>query len=500
MRVAMLGFHHESNTFAPVPATLERFLEVGPVEGDGLLAEHASAGTTLAGFIEAAADDDAVDAVPLVFFDLNPMGTITAEAFEHISHRLVGALDEHGPWDAVLLMLHGAAVSQDHPDADGEMLRRVRAAVGDDVVIGVTYDMHANVTSAMVHHADVVNAYITNPHVDARARANAVAGMVFATVRGELRPAQALAQIPLAVNILRQGTSDQPMADLVALAAVAEQRSGVLSVSVVEGFPYADVAELGMSVIAVTDHDSALAAEVAGELAEAVWARRDELTGTGVAVDDGLRRAAASAATPVVVLDVGDNVGAGSPADSTHVLAAAQRLGLDAVFGSLCDPRVAQQCHRLGVGARVDTVVGGATDSLHGEPLAVRGVITHLDDGRFEDPGPTHGGRRMFDAGPRAVIRTDDGLTVLVTSRPMGNTSRQELVSAGIDPSAMQVIVAKGVHSPRAAFEPIAAEMIQLDSAGCTTADIGVLAYTRRRTPIYPFEQVTEFVPRPITR
>lgn len=492
IRVATLGFFHESNTFAPVPATLERFLEAGPVAGAALLAEYADSQATFAGYIEAAAADPDVELVPLVHFDLNPMGTITAEAFDTLVGRMIAALAEGGPWHAVLVNLHGAAVSAGHRDADGEIVARVRACVGPDVAIGVTYDMHANVSDRMVTDATVVNTYMTNPHVDARKRARQVAELVFRTVRGDVRPVTAIERPPLVVNILRQGTDDAPMRDLVALAAAAESRPGVLSVSIAEGFPYADVDEMGMTFLAVTDGDSLLAAEITRGLARAAWAVRSELNGEGMSIDAALLHAAQSERHPVVLLDVGDNVGGGSPADSTHVLAAAQRLGIG-VCQTLCDPESVGQCQVAGIGATVELRVGGKTDDLHGAPVPVRGVVVALDDGRFEDTGPTHGGKRFWDAGSRAVVHTDDGHTLLLASRPMGNMSRRELVSAGIDPTQQAIIVAKGVHSPRAAYEPIAAEMIQLNSPGCTSADVTALTYTHRRRPMYPYEPDTTY-------
>jgi microcystin degradation protein MlrC len=493
MRVATLGLHHESNTFAPVAASLEQFLAAGPVEGDGLLAEYAESQATLAGFIEAANADSGIELVPLVYFDLNPMGTITSEAFETLVGRMLTALADQGPWDAILIALHGAAVSEGHRDADGEILDRVRELVGDDVPIGVTFDMHANVSARMVERATVVNTYMTNPHLDARIRARESAELLFRAARGEITPVIALETPPLVVNILRQGTDDSPMRELIALAREEAARPGVLSVSVTEGFPYADVEEMGMAFLAVTDGDAELARDVARRLARAAWDIRADLDGAGVPIDDALRSAATATAGPVVLLDVGDNVLGGSPADSTHVLAAAQRLGIGGVFHSLCDPASVEICHSVGLGATVELEVGGKTDDLHGAPVRIRGVVRHLDDGRFEDAGPTHGGRRFYDAGPRAVVDTDDDHTLLLTSRPMGNTSRQELVSAGIDPLRQPIIVAKGVQSPRGAYEPIAAEVIQLNSPGCTSADVTVLEYRHRRRPMFPFEPDAQY-------
>jgi microcystin degradation protein MlrC len=488
MRVAVLGFHHESNTFAPVAASLEQFLIAGPVEGDEMLAQYSESQATLAGFIEAAAADPAVELVPLVYFDLNPMGTITSEAFETLVGRMINQLDERGPWDAVLLALHGAAVSEGHRDADGEIIERVRHVVGDAVPIGVTLDMHANMSRRMIDLPTVINTYMTNPHLDARARAREMADLLFQVVRNEIRPVMAVEMPPLVVNILRQGTSDSPMRELVALATAAAARPGVLSVSVAEGFPYADVEEMGMAFLAVTDGDAALGRAVARELARAAWDVRDDLQGDGVAIDDALRLAATAESYPVVLLDVGDNVLGGSPADSTHVLAAAQRLGVRGLFHSLCDPAAVTACAAAGVSSVVEIDVGGKTDDLHGDPVWIRGEVRHLDDGRFEETGPTHGGKRFFDAGLRAVVHTDDDHTILLTSRPMGNTSRQELVSAGIDPLTQPIIVAKGVQSPRGAFEPIAATMIQLNSPGCTSADVTALHYQYRRRPMFPYE------------
>ena len=493
MRVAALGFHHESNTFAPVPASLAQFLASGPDQGDELIAKYAESQATLAGFIEAADAGPEVDLVPLLYFDLNPMGTITAEALDTITDRLLEALDAEGPWDAVLLALHGAAASEVHRDADGEILERVRALVGDEVPIGVTYDMHANVSDRMVHAATVVTIYMTNPHIDARLRARQCADLIFRVVRGEIRPVMALETPPLAVNILRQGTSDPPMKDLCQLATEAAGRPDVLSVSIAEGFPYADVEEMGMSFLAVTDDNPDLARGIARELAQAAWTIRTELEGDGIDLDTALRRAAEAKAHPVVLLDVGDNVGGGSPADSTHVLAAAQRLGTKGLFHSLCDPASVSVCASAGTGATIELDVGGKTDDLHGQPVTIRGTVLMLDDGKFEDPGPTHGGFRFYDAGPRALIHTDDDHMVLLTSKPRGNTSRQELISAGLDPTQLPIIVAKGVHSPRATYEPLAADMIFLNTPGCTSADINALNYRYRRRPMFPYERDAKY-------
>ncbi len=493
MRIAALGFSHESNTFSPVSATLDRWLDAGVLEGDTIVAEFKDAQATMSGFLELGTDDPDVEVVPLVFYRLTPMNKITADAFEHMSAHMLSMLADEGPFDGVLLAQHGAAVSEEHPDADGEMTRRVRAAVGPDVPIGVTLDMHANVSQLIVDEATVVNTYMTNPHLDPRKRARMAADVVAATVRGEVDPVSYIELLPAAINILRQGTSDSPMKELVALANQEAERDGVLTVGLAEGFPYADVEEMGMSVTTVTDGDPELARSVSQKIARAIWDVRDELIGDGTDIDEALLAASKATEYPVILLDVGDNVGGGSPADSTHVLAAAQRLGISGLFHSLYDPEAVQACFDAGVGNRVDILAGGKTDDLHGSPVPVTGVVRVLSDGKWEDPGDTHGGFRFYDTGPTALVACDDGNSVLLNSRQQGNSSKQQLVSVGIDPLKQPIIVAKGVHSPRGTYEPIAAQMVWLNTPGCTTADLSTLEFEHRRVPMFPFEPDTTY-------
>ena len=495
MRIAVLGLSHESNTYAPVPASLDRWLEAGPVAGAQVAAEFKDAQATLSGYLELGTDDPEIEMVPLLFYRLTPMGPITSDAFETMVSRLLEELNGNGPWDGVLVAIHGAAVSENYRDADGEILRRVRLAVGPSMPVGASLDMHANISPLMVENATVLNTYMTNPHLDPRPRARQVADLIAATIRGEIDPVMALEMPPVAVNILRQGTSDSPMKELVAMAHAEAERPGVLSVSIAEGFPYADVEEMGMAVVIVTDGRPALAKEISTRVASAIWDVRDELVGDAQEIDDALRHAEAAQRHPVVLLDVGDNVGGGSPADSTHVLAAAQRLGITGMFHSLCDPGAVAACIEAGVGARVEIEAGGKTDHLHGDPVPIRGTVRVLSDGKWEDPGDTHGGFRFFNTGPGALVHTDEDHQILLTSLPMGNTSRGQLSSVGLDPLTQPIIVAKGVHSPRAAFEPIAAEMIWLNTPGCTSADLGILEYRYRRRPMFPFEPETGYRP-----
>jgi microcystin degradation protein MlrC len=492
IRIATAGFQHESNTFSSVPASLDQWQRAGILEdAASIRAEYATSQSTLAGFFAAAQEDPEVDLVPLFFTRLMPMGAITPEATAALFDRIIAALRDHGPWDAVLLPLHGAAVSTSWPDADGELVRRVRHAVGPRVPIGVALDMHANIAPLLVANADIVTVYQTNPHVDAYAQALHCARLTVRTARGRIRPTSALEMPPLLVNILCQGTNDAPMKDLLQLADAQARRAGVLSVSVVEGYPYADVAEMGMSFLAITDNDPALARDVARQLALAAWQMRAALNRGATAIDAALLRAQAAPAGPVVLFDVGDNVGGGSPGDSTHILHAARRLGVADLLQAVCDPAVVHMAQDAGVGGRIRALVGGKSDHMHGEPFAIEAIVTALSDGRYEETGPTHGGFRFFNDGPSCALRTTDGYLLVVTSRSAGSASLQQFRTLGIEPLEVKIIVAKGVHSPRPAMEPIATELIWVATPGVTTADLSTFTYRNRRVPLYPLEPDT---------
>jgi microcystin degradation protein MlrC len=264
VRLALAGLSHESNTFAPVAADLGQWQRARILTGDEIRAAHATAQSIVAGYLAYSGEQPDVEVVPLVYSELTPMGASTAEAFDYLTARIVTSLRDGGPWDGVLMPLHGAAVSERLLDADGELIDMVRAAVGPDVPIAATLDMHANVSLRMIAAADVVTMFQTNPHVDAFDQGLASARLLGRMIRGEIRPTLALATPPLVVNILRQGTDDEPMAGILRVAREHERRPGVLAVFVSEGFPYADVPEMGMSVVAVTDGNEQRARPLGG--------------------------------------------------------------------------------------------------------------------------------------------------------------------------------------------------------------------------------------------
>lgn len=493
-RVAVLGFSHESNTFAPVKADRTIWEQEGILEGDEIRRRAGGADSTVGGFLALENEASDVQMVPLLYSRVTPRGTITREAYESVTDRAIELLQEEGPWDAVLLAQHGAAVAEGYPDADGAFISRVRSVIGHIARLGVAVDMHANVSERMTRDCDVLTAYQTNPHVDAAERAHLCARLIVDALRGGIRPLSTLVRIPLALNILRQGTEDEPMRRLLALARAEEAGRGILSVNLVEGFPYADVPEMGMSVVVVTDGDRALGQTVGRTVANAVWASRHDLRGDGSSPADALLDASERPGL-VVICDTGDNVWGGSPGDSTHLLHEARRLDIGNVGVALADPVAARIASEAGIGQSIRMVVGGRTDDRHGAPFPIEGTVTAISDGVFEDVTPTHGGYRYFDLGVSAAVTTVDGFRMVLHSHPVSTVSRAQFTTLGIDPGDLSVLLAKGVHSPRAGFAGIASAFLWANTAGCTSAAIDGFVYQHRARPMYPFEDVPGWSP-----
>ena len=493
MRVAIAGFQHETNSFAKVKASLSKWEEAGILYGGEIIKEYRESKATIAGILSRLQSETEVDLVPLVFSRLMPMGHMTVEANNHLANEILTLIEEKGPWDVVFLAQHGAAVSDLYKDPDGELAERVRAIVGPDVIIVTNLDMHANISRKVVSNSDIVKVYQTNPHLDTFERAFESADLAVKYFKGEIKPTMYLATPPLVVNILKQGTDDKPMSELLEFAKLEMDNPGVLSVSVVEGYPYSDVPQMGMTFLAITNGDVVLAESVANKIALHAWDMRVELNGVATSTEEALTEANSQSEKPIVLFDVGDNVGAGTPGDSTFVLHAARRLGVSGVLQALCDPDVVKLCESLGVGARVEAEVGGKFDDMHGIPFPITGSIIAVTDGTYAETKPSHGGFLYYNDGPSAAIKTDDGYSILLPSLPAMSSSLLQFRNAGLDPLGHKIIVVKGVHSPRPAYEAIAKRMYWLDTAGASTADLANFKYEHRRVPMYPFEEDTNW-------
>ncbi|MCW5772594.1 MAG: M81 family metallopeptidase [Rhodospirillaceae bacterium] len=490
-RIAIGGIHHETNTFAPTPATYDDFAMAdgwpGLTRGDDILAVFRNKNIGISGFLEVA-QAEGWSVAPLLWCQAGPSGRPTEEAYERVAgefiQRLRAALAE-GPLDAVYLCLHGAMATEHLDDGEGELMRRVRAVVGDDIPLVASLDFHANVTPAMVALSDALAAYRTYPHLDIAATGRRAAGLLRAILASGRKPAKALRHLPYLIPLTQQCTMIEPAKGIAAAAEALGTGDGAAAadVSFAAGFPPADIADCGPSILAY-GWDEAAVAEAADALegrclaAEADFAAKlwqpDEAVAYAIRQSNYAQR-------PIVLADTQDNPGAGGDSDTVGILAELVRQDApDAVLGLLYDPATAKAAHAAGIGA---TLTRGIGCVAHGAPFAGSFIVEALSDGAFDATGPMYGGFHM-QLGPMAVLRVAAGrrgVRVVVSSRKQQAADQAMFAQIGIDPATPKILVLKSSVHFRNHFQDLAEEILVVLAPGPNIEDPAALPYRRLR-------------------
>ncbi|QDV52872.1 M81 family metallopeptidase [Gimesia fumaroli] len=489
MRVGILALQHESNTFIQSATMLADFEHDVLATGDEIYPIFKDSAHEIGGFFAGLEETD-LEVVPIFVARALPGGTITAETVETLIQKMLYALQQVGPLDGLLVAPHGAGVSENERDLDGYWLTLVREQVGPELPIVCTLDAHANVSQAMIDACDATIVYRTNPHIDQKDRGIEAARLMQRILKGEVKPTQAACFVPVAINIERQHTSSEPCASLYKQADQMLEEPGVLSNSVILGFPYADVAEMGSGFIVVTDNNPDRAQELANQLGETLITRREEFVAHLTGIEEALDQAQ-ELEGPICFLDMGDNIGGGSPADGTTILHAIQQRQGPSSFACLYDPEAAQTAIAAGPGATLSGLaMGGKTDDQHGAPLIANVTVVSVHDGNFTESEVRHGGKTEYQMGPTAVVQTDFGLTIMLNSHRTPPFSLGQLTSCGIEPADYHILVAKGVQAPLAAYKPVCPNLIRVNTPGVTSADMEQFEYQYRRKPLFPFESI----------
>lgn len=471
MRIIIGGFQHETNTFAPTKADYAAFVQGGGLPalaaGQALFdAMVPGANIPCAGFIQAARAAGHT-LVPTVWAGASPSAHVTQDAYERIATTIVEGVRAALPADAVYLDLHGAMVTETFDDGEGELLRRVREVVGPTVPVIASLDLHANVTQAMLTHADALVAYRTYPHVDmADTGRTALALLEKRLALG--RPfAMASVRIPYLVPICWQCTQTEPAASLYRSLAEIEQASGAISMSYAMGFPAADFPECGQRVWAYAS-DESVAEHAAQAMADQVLAAERLFDGELLEPQAAVTKAldlVAQGRRPIVIADAQDNPGAGANSDTTGLLRAllAQQVP-SAALGLLVDPAAAQAAHAAGEGAQLQLSLGGRSGLPEDAPLLGDWIVERLSDGRLHTTGPYYG-QRPLDVGPSACLRRG-GVRVVVASHKAQMADQAMFRFVGIEPTAQDILVVKSTVHFRADFAPIAAEILTAIAPG----------------------------------
>lgn len=487
MRIAIASILQESNTFSPVYTKYDDF---NAVFGDAVLHRHAGKLTEMGGFISVLSQAPAT-IVPICAAWAITANRLLRADFLKLADRLERQLGAAANVDALLFAMHGAQTAEGEDDVEGALLSRVRAVLGPEKPIGVTLDLHANITRSMVSQSSFIVGYHTYPHIDMFETGQKAARLMLRTLRGEIRPAMAYRKLPLIVPPENSSSERGPFHTLIGAAQRREQADKALALSIFPVQPWLDIREMGCAVVAVTDNNVRSAQNLADRFAARLWNQRRQFEVKLTPVPEAIEAALRVKGGPVVLAESSDSTGSGSPGDSTGVLKHLLNAPLDgpaAIF--LVDPESVAAAFEAGVGSALTRKMGGAFDRKHSKPVAVKGYVKLLSDGCWTARARGYNTGITTSMGRSAVVEAG-AVKILLAERSAMTVDPELFRSHGIDPVHCKIVVVKSPAGFRAEYEPIAKKIFMVDTPGVSTAKITTLPYKRIPRPMYPFDPET---------
>ena len=483
-RIAVGGFLHETNTFQEQKTTYAHFAEAGDraplTRGPEVLERFNGVNTSIAGALDVLKPTGAT-VLPLPWTSATPSGYVTEEAFERIAAMFIEDLRAALPLDAVFLSLHGAMVTEHCEDPEGELLGRVRSLVGTSIPVVVSLDLHSNTTPRMFELADAMVAYTTYPHVDMDETGRKAARLLVSILARGRRLEKAYRQVPYLIPLTWQCSTLEPSRSIYAAAArLIDER--VASTSYTPGFPAADIRDCGASVFAYgSDRDAT--GQAVESLYRMVLEAEPQYAGRLYSPDEAVREAmrrSQSASRPILLADTQDNPGAGGSADTVGLLEALLRQRAErAVIGVLHDPEAARAAHAAGPGRTVTVGVGAKSGAWGERPVVQSWTVERIGDGRMTCHGPMMTNWKLA-LGPMALLRSG-GVRVAVSTKKVQAMDQEPFLHLGVQPRAERIVALKSSVHFRAHFEPIAEDVLVVESPGAMIVDPVKLPFRRLR-------------------
>ncbi|MBI3947371.1 MAG: M81 family metallopeptidase [Armatimonadetes bacterium] len=474
MKLFTASLMTETNTFAAVPTSLADFTR-GMSRGGVPETDLSLAAVQMLTW-RRMAESRGWRTVESICAETGPSGITVRSGYETLRGWILEDLQRALPVDAVLLALHGAMVADGYPDCEGDVIERVRQAVGPRVPIGVEIDPHCSLTRRMVEHATVICCYKEFPHTDIAPVAEDVFRLTGDALEGKTKPVMSVYDCRLISSYF---TTLEPMKSFVAKTRSLEGKGRVLSVSTAHGFAYGDVPEIGTKMLVITDDDRAVGDALAGDLGRELIALRGRTHPRYVTTQEALAQAARTTGGPVVLADVADNPGGGFPGDNTRMLRELLEAGVqDAAFACIWDPMAVGIARAAGEGARLTMRVGGKSEPLSDMPLDLAVEVVAL---RQNVTQPFSGA--TISLGDTAVLRCG-GMEIIVNTRRTQTFHPDAFTGAGVDPLAKRILALKSTNHFRAAFEPIAGAIFHVGPPDVRTR----MPYRHIQRPIWPLD------------
>ena len=501
-RIAMLGMMLESNAFAPI-ATEQDFRSRAYLSGEALWSEINKPVSRLpqevTGFVNAMNATGTWTPVPIVLTECEPTGPVDQAFFEQTLSEILTRLHDAGHIDAVYVANHGAMTATESTDPDGTMLARLRDALGPQVPIAVTLDLHANISETMVDAADIIIGYQTNPHVDMRERGEEAAFSVRLMLAGT-RTHCVLMRLPLTPASVTLLTAEGPYADLIDLAQrrKREYAGAILNASVFGGFVFGDTPENGLAVVVTSREQRQPAVALAEEIAAVGWQNREafkkSLTSLEDAVQVAIDTATDASRKPMIFSDAGDNPGGGGRGNTLWLLNALVDAGVQGVLiGSLFDPALAARAHEQGVGAEFAADFNEAQASEYSEQARHNVRVVALGDGEVVGRRGIYADRAL-SLGLTCLLEVGtSALRVVVISERLQTADPVFFEQFDLDVSEARTVCVKSRGHFRAGFDEWFGpdQVLEVDTAGLTSPVLSRFEWKGLPRPVYPLDENT---------
>lgn len=479
MRVFAASLATETNTFSPIPTDLSSFHGTFYAPPG----QHPETPTLCSAPMVVArrrAREDGFTLIEGTATWAEPAGIVSRAAYETLRDEILAQLREASPVDVVILGLHGAMVAHGYDDCEGDLVERIRAIVGPDVVVAAEFDPHCHLTGKRLANLDLQVMFKEVPHTDFADRAEELVDLALRMARKEIRPHVAVHDCRM-IEMLP--TSRQPMRGYVDRIKALEGKDGVLSISVVHGFSAADVPDVGIKIIVITDDRPDFGAALARRLGEELFALRGTTGHTYLSIDDAIDEALATPTGPVVLTDVWDNPGGGTAGDATFVLRRfMERSVTDVAFGTIWDPLAVRLCMAAGVGAAMPLRIGAKLAPRHGEPVDVVATVKAVVPDAVQ-----HFRDSVVPLGDSATVEFD-GIEVVLNSNRAQSFEPDLFSNLGIDPLRKKMLVLKSANHFFGAFSKIASRIIYIDAGGPYPGDPFKVGYKNLKRPIWPLD------------
>lgn len=483
------AFRHETNRHAPGITDFSDFEKRYCVHGEEAVRQRfAGAREELNGVLDYFDVLSDYCVKPVLALNATPGPVVSQQVFDDTCQRLVAAIKEQPQIDGILLCLHGAMVTQSSEDGEGELLEILRSQVGKDVPIMATLDLHANITSKMVSNADGLFAYYTNPHVDAYDAAMRACKCMHDTLEGKIRPVLEYSPRDFLLPVVT--TADPAMYPFVQKAQALSNTPEMIDVSICHGFYKADITDMGISVLSVSDGNRKLAKAIADDLSAEVFAQRKKFRKEIPSAEEAVKIAVNSDVFPVVLADVADNPGSGATADSTGLLKALLEADAqDVAFAIICDPQVAAAAKEAGINSTIAVELGGkVAPEITGGPVKCQAKVLAITDGQFRNRDVmAHG--MLMNFGTSALLQIK-GVKVIVCSFRMQPWDLEIYRHIGIAPENMKILAVKSAAHFRASFGKVAKKIIEVDAPGLAAPKPEKAGLQHVRRPIYPLDDI----------